>query len=218
MKWSIRRFFKHGRSVPRLTRDKTLWKKFLRFIKKAIKKRPARRKRASSRQGRRKTGVVRRVRRPAGPKRKKTSSRLKSSGKTSRKTARKAPKRSVKKPRKKIQVKSSSKSRPRRKTLKRPKSPSKKIVSKTIKEPKPTAVITHYFPKVRAAVLSVKKPLRIGDPIRIKGATTDFRQTIGSLQIDRKPITTGRPGQEVGLEVMRDVRPGDTVTVLKGKT
>jgi hypothetical protein len=49
----------------------------------------------------------------------------------------------------------------------------------------------------------------------VKGKTTDFRQTVGSLQIDRKPITTARPGQDVGLEVMRDVRPGDAVFVIK---
>ncbi|MGE5280550.1 MAG: translation elongation factor-like protein [Deltaproteobacteria bacterium] len=76
-------------------------------------------------------------------------------------------------------------------------------------------MITHYFPKVRAAVLDVKRPLRIGDPVWIKGKSTDFRQTVASLQIDRKPVDAVRPGQEAGLEVMRDVRPGDVVSILK---
>ncbi len=82
---------------------------------------------------------------------------------------------------------------------------------------RPAAEITHYFPKVRAAVLKLSRPLSIGDPIWIKGRTTDFRQTVGSLQIDRRPITTARPGQDVGLEVMRDVRQGDKVFSLRGQ-
>jgi len=76
---------------------------------------------------------------------------------------------------------------------------------------RPAAEITHYFPKVHAAVLKLKRPLRIGDPVWIKGRATDFRQTVGSLQINREPITIARPGQDVGLEVLREVRQGDQV-------
>jgi len=64
---------------------------------------------------------------------------------------------------------------------------------------------------VNAAVVKLKKPLALGEPIWIKGKTTDFRQTAGSMQINRKPIEKARPGQEIGLEVFREVRPGDTV-------
>jgi hypothetical protein len=75
--------------------------------------------------------------------------------------------------------------------------------------------VTHYFGKVKAAVVKLKGPLRMGDPILVKGTVTDFRQTVGSLQMDRKPIEKAGARAEVGLEVMRDVRPGDKVYVLK---
>jgi|GEM_PF-112255 len=91
----------------------------------------------------------------------------------------------------------------------------KKVSRQTVKQKKVEAPllgeITHYFPKVRAAVVTCKKQISIGDAIRIKGSSTDFRQTVGSLQIDRSPIISAKKGQEVGLEVMRDVRPGDKV-------
>jgi len=90
----------------------------------------------------------------------------------------------------------------------------KKATSKKVL--RPVAEITHYFPRVRAAVLKLNRPLSIGDPVWIKGNTTDFRQTVGSLQIDRVPITTARPGQDAALEVMRDVRPADKVFSMKG--
>jgi hypothetical protein len=76
--------------------------------------------------------------------------------------------------------------------------------------------VTHYFPKVNAAVIQCKKSLSIGEPIWIKGATTNIRQTVGSMQIDRKPIDRARAGQEIGLEVFKEVRPGDNVYIVKG--
>jgi hypothetical protein len=82
---------------------------------------------------------------------------------------------------------------------------------KKTRKPIELGVVTHYYPKVKAAVLKLKKPLALGEPIWIKGKTTDFRQTVGSMQIDRVPIPKARPGQEIGLEVLREVRPGDIV-------
>ena len=76
---------------------------------------------------------------------------------------------------------------------------------------KPVGVITHYFPKVNAAVVKLKASLSLGEPIWIKGKTTDFRQTVGSIQIDRKPLEKARKGQEIGLEVFKEVKPGDMI-------
>lgn len=90
----------------------------------------------------------------------------------------------------------------------------KKAILKS-KEPVLAAEVTHYFPKVNAAVLKIKRPLCIGMPILIKGKKTNFRQTIGSMQIDRKPIEKARRAQEVGLEVFRAVEPEDGVYEVK---
>lgn len=72
-------------------------------------------------------------------------------------------------------------------------------------------VITHYFPHVQAAVIKLKAPLTIGDTIRVKGHTTDFTQTIVSMQIDRTPITKAKKGDEIGLLVQSRVRQHDVV-------
>jgi len=71
--------------------------------------------------------------------------------------------------------------------------------------------ITHYFPKVRAGVIKLKAPLAIGDTIKIKGHTTDFTQTVNSMQIDRVPINQAKKGQEIGLLVDSRVRQHDKV-------
>jgi len=73
------------------------------------------------------------------------------------------------------------------------------------------ASITHYFPKVQAAVLKLKAPLTIGDAIKVKGHTTDFTQTVTSMQIDHVPINSAKKGDEIGLLVNSRVRRRDTV-------
>jgi len=86
----------------------------------------------------------------------------------------------------------------------------KAAVAKKIKE-KIIGAVTHYFPKVRAAVVKIKAPMTIGDVIKIKGHTTDFTQNVTSIEIDRVPITTAKKGQEIGLLVESRVRRHDIV-------
>lgn len=71
--------------------------------------------------------------------------------------------------------------------------------------------VTHYFPQVRAAVVKLKAPLSVGDTVKIKGHTTDFKQAVTSLEIDRLPINQAKKGQEIGLLVDSRVRQHDIV-------
>ncbi len=71
--------------------------------------------------------------------------------------------------------------------------------------------ITHYFSGINVAVVKLMDELKIGDKILIKGATTNFEQTVDSMQINREPIMVATKGQEIGLKVKDVVRPGDEV-------
>ncbi|RJP29212.1 MAG: translation elongation factor-like protein [Candidatus Omnitrophota bacterium] len=73
-------------------------------------------------------------------------------------------------------------------------------------------VVTHYFPKVRAAVIKLKGLLSVGDKIRIKGHTTDFTQVVNSIQIDHVVVNQAKKGAEIGLLVNSRVRQHDAVT------
>jgi len=129
----------------------------------------------------------------------------------------------LKKKLKKKAVKKAVKRKPlKKKTAKRvvsKKKPAKKVVSKRktsvakVKRPKEKVIgnITHYFPHVQAAVIKLKAPLAVGDTIKIKGHTTDFNQTISSMQIDHVPVNLAKIGQEIGLLVNSRVRQHDLV-------
>ena len=71
--------------------------------------------------------------------------------------------------------------------------------------------ITHFFSKISVAVVELSSPIAIGDRILIKGPSTDFEQTVESMQIDRKAIPRAESGQSIGLKVMQPVKEKDNV-------
>ena len=72
--------------------------------------------------------------------------------------------------------------------------------------------VTHYFPHVKAAAVKLLKDgLKVGDSIYIKGHTTDFKEAVKSIQLDRVAIQEGKKGMEIGLLVKSRVRQGDKV-------
>jgi len=71
--------------------------------------------------------------------------------------------------------------------------------------------VTHYYSRIGVAVIELKAPLAIGDKILIRGSTTNFEQTVESMQIQHKNIERAEAGQAVGLKVLERVRPKDIV-------
>ncbi len=71
--------------------------------------------------------------------------------------------------------------------------------------------ITHYFSKIGVAVLELTSTLNLGDHILVKGPTTDFEQTVDSMQIEREAINQAESGQSIGLKVAQPVKEKDVV-------
>ncbi|HDN95439.1 MAG TPA: translation elongation factor-like protein [Thermoplasmatales archaeon] len=72
--------------------------------------------------------------------------------------------------------------------------------------------VTHYFSKISVAAIKITNGnLKIGDKIRIKGATTDFEQVVESMEINKQKIDEAKPGDEIGIKVKERVREGDKV-------
>jgi hypothetical protein len=71
--------------------------------------------------------------------------------------------------------------------------------------------VTQFYYRTKVAVLSLSKPIRIGDKVNILGYTTDLVQRITSLQIEHQPVKTADCGQEVAMRVDQRVRRGDKI-------
>lgn len=112
--------------------------------------------------------------------------------------------------------------------VKKPKiKPAKKIVSKILQKPvlkkpapksvvakkieKPIAEITHFFDKIKVAVLKVYSPIEEGDVIRIVGTAGDFKQAVKSMQINHETVQIAKKGADVGLKLSKPAKVGDKV-------
>lgn len=80
-----------------------------------------------------------------------------------------------------------------------------------MEEKKEIGKITRFFPKISVAVVELKEPLSVGDKIWIKGSTTNFEQTVDSMQIEHQNIQRAEAGQSIGLKVKEKVRENDHI-------
>jgi len=71
--------------------------------------------------------------------------------------------------------------------------------------------ISHFFPKISVAVVELEDDLKVGDKISIEGPTTNFEQTVESMQIEHKDIKEAKKGDSIGLKVIDRVREKDLV-------
>jgi translation elongation factor EF-1alpha len=71
--------------------------------------------------------------------------------------------------------------------------------------------VSHYFGHLSVAAISLDQPLAVGERIHIHGHTTDLVQTVGSMEVDHRPVERAGPGDDVALKVEEHVREHDLV-------
>jgi putative protease len=76
---------------------------------------------------------------------------------------------------------------------------------------KPIGRVTHFYGGIKVAVVKFSKATKKGATVRFRGATTDFKQKLASMQYDHKTVASAPKGKEVGIKVSKRVREGDKV-------
>ncbi len=71
--------------------------------------------------------------------------------------------------------------------------------------------VTHYYSHLEVAIVKFSRKVKVGETVHFKGHTSDFTETVNSIQFDHKDIDEAKPGQEVGIKVSEKVRQGDKV-------
>ena len=77
-----------------------------------------------------------------------------------------------------------------------------------VKKEKQIGKITHYFNKIKVAVIKLSDKLELGQEVRIIGGENDFNQKIQSMEVDQKKIKKAKKGDSVGIKVKEKVRQG----------
>jgi putative protease len=78
-------------------------------------------------------------------------------------------------------------------------------------------VVIHYWTHIHVAGIHITDgELAVGDTIHVKGHTSDFTQTVESLQVDNQAVESAGPGTDVGIRVAEYAREHDEVFKVTG--
>jgi translation elongation factor EF-1alpha len=71
--------------------------------------------------------------------------------------------------------------------------------------------VTHYFGHLSVAAVTLTAPLAVGERIHVRGHTTDWEQTVSSMEVDHQAVTSAAPGDDVALKVDGHAREHDLI-------
>ena len=71
--------------------------------------------------------------------------------------------------------------------------------------------ITHYYGHLSVGIIQLSDTLRLGDSIHIKGHSSDFTQSVDSMQVEHANVSEAKAGDSIGIKVPSKAHPGDKV-------
>jgi len=72
--------------------------------------------------------------------------------------------------------------------------------------------VTHYFKGPSVAVVRVTQgKIGLGDQLHFVGHTTDFTETVTSMEVEHKKVETAAEGDEIAIQVVDRTREHDQV-------
>ena len=73
-------------------------------------------------------------------------------------------------------------------------------------------MVTHYYEKIKVAIISLESDLKVGDKIKfVRGGEDLFEQTVDSIQVEHQNIDSAKAQDVVGLKVENEVKEGAEV-------
>ncbi|MDH3568137.1 MAG: hypothetical protein OEM61_12405 [Desulfobacteraceae bacterium] len=73
-------------------------------------------------------------------------------------------------------------------------------------------VVVNYYTKLGVAAVKVTSgTIKTGDLLKYKGHTTDFTETVTTMEIENQPFEQAQTGDLVGVKVKERVREKDKV-------
>ena len=71
--------------------------------------------------------------------------------------------------------------------------------------------VDHYFAHISVAGVTLTASLKVGDRLHVRGHTTDFEQTVESIQVEHESLSEASAGASIGIKVPERCREGDEV-------
>lgn len=71
--------------------------------------------------------------------------------------------------------------------------------------------VIHWYDKIGVAVIKLSAGLKVGDAIKVKKGESEFEETVASMQIDYKEVSSAKKGDEVAVKLTQKVKDGAVV-------
>jgi translation initiation factor IF-2 len=72
--------------------------------------------------------------------------------------------------------------------------------------------VADYFARIGVVAIEVTAgEIKVGDTLHFHGHTTDFNESVGSMQVEHESVETATVGMNVGIKVHERVRTHDKV-------
>ncbi len=71
--------------------------------------------------------------------------------------------------------------------------------------------VTHWYDKLGVAVLDLKGSLKVGDIVKVRKGAEEFEDTIVSMQVDHKNVSSAKKGDEVAVKFSQKTKEGAVI-------
>ncbi|OGZ33612.1 MAG: hypothetical protein A2Y98_01615 [Candidatus Portnoybacteria bacterium RBG_19FT_COMBO_36_7] len=78
-------------------------------------------------------------------------------------------------------------------------------------EEKLVGKIIHFYTNIGVGIIELSDKLDAGEKIHVKGLSTDFEQTVESMQVEHQNVESAKAGESIGIKLNEKVREGDEV-------
>ena len=68
--------------------------------------------------------------------------------------------------------------------------------------------VNHWYDKAQVAVVKLSDSIKIGDKIKVQKGDSEFEETVGSMQVDHKAVSSGKKGDEVAIHLSQKTKEG----------
>ena len=73
-------------------------------------------------------------------------------------------------------------------------------------------VVTHYYDKIKVAIVELDGNLAVGDKVKfVRGGEDLFEENVDSMQVEHNNIQSASKGDIVGLKVSNELKEGAEV-------
>jgi translation elongation factor EF-Tu-like GTPase len=74
--------------------------------------------------------------------------------------------------------------------------------------------VSHYWSGLGVAGIELSGELKVGDTVHIVGHSSDFTQTVDSIQIEHSTVESAKAGDSIGVKLKDPARVHDQVRVV----